>query len=298
MPKTILESFGLNKVTTYDASIHYAKKGPLTEVIDSDIEVGIEVEVENHIMTHNPAPVWVSKGDGSLRNNGVEWITHPMAARWAPHALADLLGSALSKDCCFSPRTSIHVHLNMQSFEVSHVTDAVLLYTVFEPLFYKFTGRGRIKNIYCVPLMDTNLITSMNTQQLARSIELWSKYTGLNIMPIRELGTIEARHMHGTFDHRKIVIWIRLWTKLLEYVRKTGTAAIRRMLLDLHQFTDYQQLLTSIWGTTDSMYLKYESWNDISRSVNVVKRAFLTNTQAAELQRAVTKNSPYFKVGA
>jgi hypothetical protein len=297
MPKSILETFGLAKVATYDASVHYGKKEALPETIDSDIEVGLEVEVENHILTHHPTAAWMSKGDGSLRNNGIEWITRPIAAQWAPHALNDLLGSALSKDCCFSPRTSIHVHLNMQSFDVSHVTDAVLLYTVFEPLFYKFTGRGRIKNIYCVPLMDTQLITAMNSQQLARSIELWSKYTGLNIMPIRELGTIEARHMHGTFDHRKVVIWIRLWIKLLEYVRKTGTAVIRRLLLELHQYSDYQQLMLDIWGQTDSMYLKYESWADISKSVNVVKRAFLMNTGSAELQRAVTKKSPYFTVG-
>jgi hypothetical protein len=227
----------------------------------------------------------------------VEWITHPIAARWAPHALNDLLGNCLSKDCCFSPRTSIHVHLNVQEFDSAQVIDATLLYAAFEPLFYKYTGRGRIKNIYCVPLVDTSLLTGMNAGNLGNILETWSKYTGLNLLPIRDLGTIETRHMHGTFDHRKVVIWIRMWIKLLEYVKRVGTAVVRKTLLDMHQYTDYQQLLTDIFGD-DAINLKYESYRDISRSVNVVKRAFLSTNTVVGLLKTVSKNSPYFKVGA
>jgi Putative amidoligase enzyme len=295
MANSILESYELNKVAVVDASGYYGKLPELPEVINSDIEVGIEVEVENHQLLRQPQGVWISKGDGSLRNNGIEWITYPIKARWAPQALADLLGVSLSKDCCFSPRTSIHVHFNVQSLTSAQVIDIVLLYTAVEQLFYKFTGRGRIKNIYCVPLIDTNLITGMNSGNLGSSLDLWSKYTGLNLLPIRELGTIEARHMHGTFDHRKVVIWIRLWTKLMEYAKRIGTGAVRKLLLDLHKGTDYQQMLTEIFGDTDARYLKYDSWLDVNRSVDVVKRAFLSPQTSLTLIKNITKNSPYFK---
>ena len=297
MSKTILDMFGLEKVSVLDPSAAYATVSPPVEVIESDLEVGIEVEVENHILTRTPTGVWASKGDGSLRNNGIEWITRPIPAKWAPYALRELLEESLSGECCFSPRTSIHVHFNVQSFTSAEVVDATLLYTALEPLFYKFTGRGRIKNIYCVPLMDTNLITGMNGQTLNNTIEAWSKYTGLNLLPVRELGTMEARHMHGTFDHRKISIWIRMWIKLLDYVRKMGTAHMRRMFLDLHQYTDYQQLLNDIFGA-DALMLKYESWDDLSRSVGVVKRAFINLMTVVGLVKGVSKKSPYFKAGA
>lgn len=300
MARSILSTFELNKVTPFEISKDgpYSQMTGLSESIDSDQEIGIEVEVENHAINKHPTSLWMNKGDGSLRNNGVEWITMPVAARWAPHALKDLLGESLNQDCCFSPRTSIHVHFNMQKFDTAQVIDVVLLYTALEPLFFKYTGRGRIKNIYCVPLMDTSLITGMNSSTLGHIIDGWSKYTGLNILPLRELGTIEARHMHGTFDHRKVVIWIRLWIKLMEYCRKQGTPAIRRLLLELGPNTDYQQLLNDIFGVVDAGYLKYESPKDLARSVNVVKRAFLTPTLWQTLVKQVTKTSDYFKVGA
>lgn len=293
MAKSIIEIWGMSPVNTVDASQYYKGMTGLVETVDSDIEVGIEVEVENHEVERRAQPVWVMKGDGSLRNNGVEWITHPIQARWAPHALKDLLVDSISKGCCFSPRTSIHVHFNVQKLEAAKVVDIVLMYTLFEPLFYKFTGRGRIKNIYCVPLMDTNLITGMCSNTFGGVVETWSKYTGLNILPLRELGTIEARHMHGTFDHRKVSIWIRLWTKLIDYCNRNSTTDIRRLLLELHGMTDYQQLLITIFGSDDAMQLKYESYRDLERSVNVVKQAFLNPATNLILLKQVSKKSLY-----
>lgn len=298
MSKSILETYGLNKVAVVNASVYYGKTDISGETIDSDIFLGIEVEVENHRLIDAPQKVWQDKGDNSLRNNGIEWITHPIPARWAPHALQDLLGNCLSKECCFSPRTSIHVHFNVQSMPTAHVIDITLLYAALEPLFYKYTGRGRIKNSYCVPLIDTNLLTGMNQFTLRKSLDVWSKYTGLNLVPIQELGTIEARHMHGTFDHNKVVIWIRLWTKLIEYVTRNAGGNIRRLLLSLDNTTDYQQLLTDVFGT-DAGHLKFESFDkDLKHSVNVVKRAFITNAASLDKSNALSKKSPYFQMGA
>lgn len=296
MAKSIIEIWGMSPVNMVNAGQYYKGMTDLIETVDSDIEVGIEVEVENHEVERRAQPVWVMKGDGSLRNNGVEWITHPIQARWAPHALKDLLVDSISKGCCFSPRTSIHVHFNVQKLEAAKVVDIVLMYTLLEPLFYKFTGRGRIKNIYCVPLMDTNLITGMCSNPFTSVVESWSKYTGLNILPLRELGTIEARHMHGTFDHRKVSIWIRLWTKLIDYCNRNSTTDIRRLLLELHGMTDYQHLLVTIFGQDDAMQLKYESFRDLERSVNVVKQAFINPATNAILLKQISKKSLYLGV--
>lgn len=293
MAKSIIDIWGMSPVSIVDPTLAYKDMTGIIETIDSDIEVGIEVEVENHELARAPNWVWVMKGDGSLRNNGVEWITNPIQARWAPHALKDLLVDSISKGCCFSPRTSIHVHFNVQSLEAAKVVDIVLMYTMLEPLFYKFTGRGRIKNIYCVPLMDTNLITSMCSNPFGNVVDQWSKYTGLNILPLRELGTIEARHMHGTFDHRKVSIWIRLWVKLMEYCIRTSTTDLRRLLLEVHEMTDYQQLLVNIFGQDDSMQLKYESFRDLERSVNVVKQAFINPGNHLTIIKQVSKKSIY-----
>lgn len=294
MSKTIREYFGLNTVTGLDCSKYY-KPPSLVETIESQMAVGIEVEIENHQLRHQPnGNVWVIKGDGSLRNNGVEYVSVPIQASWAPVALQDLLENALDKSCCFSPRTSIHVHLDMQQWEARQALDMLLMYTVFEGLFYKFTGRGRIKNIYCVPLFDTGMLASCMSKQFSTTLQGWSKYTGLNIIPLQSFGTFEFRHMHGTFDVRKVSIWIRLITKLAEYVRRTGTEAIQKILQGEMRNVDYREWIREIWGM-DSEYLKFESYEDVRKGVDAMKTAFVDGKYTSQLVKRVQEvRGPYF----
>lgn len=297
MSKTIKEYFGLSDPgILLDCKKHFPNPSIGLEVIDSDQGVGIEVEVENHqLKKHANAQVWVLKGDGSLRNNGVEYITLPIAARWAPAALEDLLSSSLDNACCFGPRTSIHVHLDMQQYQTQEVMDVVLLYTMLEGLFYKFTGRGRIKNIYCVPVFDTSLLKGQAVRgHMGATTEVWSKYSGLNLVRLRDLGTLEFRHMHGTFDVRKISIWIRLLTKLCTYTQKMGTEHIRKLCLMGPHKLDMAALLTEIFDN-DAQHLKYESFEDVRKGVDAVKLAF-TSGKASDTFRsnAVEKRGAYF----
>lgn len=275
MSKTIKEYFGLDAVQVVDCAKYYPAPSANLEVIDSDQGVGIEVEVENYSVRRHPNNnVWIMKGDGSLRNNGVEWITLPIAARWTPSALDDLLTASFSEECCFSPRTSIHIHLDMQQYQTHEVMDVVLLYTMLEGLLYKFTGRGRIKNIYCVPVFDTSLLKHQAaTGHIGVTTEQWSKYSGLNLCRLRDLGTLEFRHMHGTFDVRKVSIWIRLLTKMCMYAQKMGTEYIRKLAQMGPAQLNMNELLTEIFDA-DARHLKYETFDDVRRGVDAVKLAF------------------------
>lgn len=301
MSKSIKDYFGLTAPEIVNGAKYYGTPSLSLESIDSDQAVGIEVEVENHALRKHPNQnVWMLKGDGSLRNGGVEYVTLPIAARWAPAALDDLLSAALSTDCCFSPRTSIHVHLDMQEYQTQEVMDVVLLYTMLEGLFYKFTGRGRIKNIYCVPVFDTSLLKGQAVRaHMGVTTEQWSKYSGLNLLRLRDLGTLEFRHMHGTFDVRKVSIWIRLLTKMCTFVQKRGTEYIRKLCQSGNQQLDVQKLLPEIFGE-DARYMKYESFEDVRKGVDAVKLAF-TNTKMTQqfASNAGDKKGAYFnKLGA
>lgn len=296
MSKTIREYFGLDRVAIVDCQKYYGTPSQSLEVITSEQGVGIEVEVENHQLSRAPnANVWMLKGDGSLRNGGVEYVTVPIAARWAPSALADLLSSSLSTDCCFSPRTSIHVHLDVQDYQTEQVMDVVLLYTMLEGLLYKFTGRGRIKNIYCVPVFDTSLLKGQAIRgHMGATIEAWSKYSGLNLIRLRDLGTMEFRHMHGTFDVRKVSVWIRLLTKMCTYAQKMGTEHIRKLCQMGLGHLDVDSLLKEIFDT-DSIHLKYESPEDMRKGMDTVKLAFTGDKAMMVFRRNATeKNGAYF----
>lgn len=294
--KTIQEYYGLPKIQAV-SELAEQYRYDLPDRVDCERAVGIEVELENYILTKAPSSAWIQKGDGSLRNNGVEYVTNPIEARLAPDMLYNLLHESLSKEVCFSPRTSIHVHVNVLDLTTEQVITAVMLYAAFESLFYKYTGRGRIKNIYCVPLMDTTLLTGINHSTINTVRQSWSKYSGLNLLPVAELGTLEFRHMHGTFDHRKVIIWVRLLTKLVEFARTQDTKEVRRQLLQFHRYTDYQQFLTRVFGD-DTMYLKYESYADIASSINSMKKSFIQNMDLSLYGKELSRESAYFKASA
>jgi Putative amidoligase enzyme len=291
MSKTVKEFFGLNAVAIGDPSKIYKQT---VDIIDSDEAVGIEVEVEAAQHDRNPNPnVWVSKGDGSLRNNGIEWITVPIPARWAPAALDDLLGNCLSKSCCFSPRTSIHVHVDMQKYETHQVMDVVLLYTLLESALYQYTGRGRIKNIYCVPVFDTSMLRGQAGRgNLSSTLQGWSKYSGLNLLRLADLGTIEFRHMHGTFDSHKVAVWIRLLIKLCTFARDAGTEHIRKLVQSSEQSINVQSLLREVFGGDADVFAKDVS---VTRGLDACRTAFIGNrTLDTYGANARAKSGAYF----
>lgn len=266
--------------------------------IPSDHLVGIEVEVENVATNDLPrGTVWRVESDGSLRNNGMEFVSAPIRASEAPMALAQLLRDVLREACHFSPRTSVHVHLNVQDMEQSQLYDLVMLYAVYEKLFYRFAGRGRIRNIFCVPITDTKLMASMAECSAGTG---WSKYTGLNLVPIRGdgdrggYGTIEFRQMHGTFSIDKLCCWIDLITTLKEFVLKSSTKDIRQMILTMDREFDYHGLLQRIFGEK-AAWLKYTGFEDVQETYLVAKSALCSSKVRGNLSATVSSDSPFYK---
>jgi hypothetical protein len=291
---SILEYYGMSPVKTVDAARYYSKQPVPTELITSDRVVGIEVEVENWSLKHDPAKVWQRITDGSLRNNGVEYITYPIAAKWTPYALQDLLGNAFSDECCFSPRTSTHIHVNCQDLKTVQVIDILLLYAALEPFFYQFAGRGRSKNIYCVPLQDAEMVAFAANRDLNVIVQSWSKYTGFNLLPLAEKGTLEFRHMHGTFNHTKLSVWIRLILKLFDYVLVQGTGNIRKLVRGLNGNSDVIGLMIDVFGD-DSRQFNNMTYATIKDAVEITRQAFMKPEKNGELLNARTTKSLYFK---
>lgn len=289
---TIRAMAGMNAVKVFDASKMYKGK-QVVEECKSSLAVGIEVEVENHTLKVSPSQyVWAGVADGSLRNGGIEYVSKPIAASFAAHAIGELLGDCLDeKECCFSPRTSIHVHINMQDVETTVVEDIILLYSLFEKLFFRFTGRGRIKNIYCVPLIDTACLSGMLTNGVFHSRSSWSKYAALNILPLSEYGTIEFRHMHGTFDIKKISVWIRMLTTLCDNVITRG--GFRDEIAKMGKDYDFTGLLYNIFGE-DIEHLRYKNYDDVSQALGRVRSAFINPSNTAALASARDSKSTYF----
>src|SRR5690348_5544085 len=109
----VIEIYGNRPPVSRNLAIKHLKANvPDLPVIESQQLVGIEIEIENWTSKQSEVSrVWSSKDDGSLRNNGIEWVSTPIVAAQAPFALYHLLNDVVSPVCCFSPRTSVHIHL-------------------------------------------------------------------------------------------------------------------------------------------------------------------------------------------
>ena len=178
-----------------------------------DTYVGLELEVESvstedHWVGFDAG--WIDiKEDHSLRNYGREFITKPRPPKEALELFKNVHATVQWRNPRekFSQRTSIHVHVNCQNMTPAQVRQLVLLYALYEEAFFGMVSPERRDNIHCVPLTDTHLV-NLFKNEIGYMAARWHKYTALNIIPLRTLGTVEFRHMQGHDDPALMSDWL------------------------------------------------------------------------------------------
>ena len=175
---------------------------------------GMECEIESVASRHDIGE-YRATTDGSLRNSGIEFISSPLPKEPLLNAFSHLHQNIeyINPDEAFSQRTSIHVHVNCRSLETTQVKNMLLLYALYEPFFFALCEPQRRDNIHCVALSDTYLPGTYHADINALAHN-WHKYTAFNIIPLREHGTVEFRHMQGTGDFELVTQWLNLLDNL------------------------------------------------------------------------------------
>jgi len=206
--------------------------GVASHVASKSFIAGMECEIENirrvndNLMDGEGA--WSMTEDGSLRNNGKEFISKPLP-RATLLAEFDKLHDQIEyktqdRTVAFSPRTSVHVHVNCPDLEPSQVRSIVLWYALFEPLFFLMVDESRRNNIHCVGL-DQTVLSDIYKRNLEYLHSKWSKYSALNILPLNKYGTIEFRGMRSTGDLDAIYKWV----EIIDELRHTSQALFQSL---------------------------------------------------------------------
>lgn len=227
---------------------------------------GVELEIENASFEWE-TQFWTAKEDGSLRNHGVEFVSKPttysvLVARleqfYAEHQLRERKENDItySADSNFSDRTSIHVHSNCTDITAEQLSTICLIYSVVERLLYRFIGNERDMNIFCVPWYETTInhrvINSIVTGNMA-PLRRWHKYTGLNLLTLTTLGTIEWRHMHGNCDIEFIAGWLRLISHHYRVAKSISFEELQHRLLGLNTTSQYRNMLDFLFEKDASL---------------------------------------------
>ena len=224
----------------------------------SNTAIGVEIELER-CERYPELPGWRVIGDGSLRENGVEFVFNgPAGGESAVERLEAFRNhvSRKRKPYFCSERTSIHVHMNVLDLEVSQLKQLLRLYLLMEPYIFSLCGEGRADNIYSLAVYEgleqiNALSLLLETNNLARYHHLLhdgalTKYSGMNLTCLHSFGTLEFRGHEGTTDTDRIYLLINTLLRLKEAVVTDNICA--EDLLDLVHIEEPDAIFTRVFG--------------------------------------------------
>lgn len=195
---------------------------------------GVEVEYENVI---DPPCVrdihWSATPDGSLRNNGLEFITEPIPLHNAVTAFRHLNNVAKFAGWEDTARTGIHVHADMRDLTFDRVKGVIAAYAAFEPLMFRLVDPTREENIYCVPWYrapdQAGIVPflgrgRMDTERTAGMALV--KYSALYLRPLWRFGTLEFRQAETWREPAPFRRWICAISRLVEWGKDETPASV------------------------------------------------------------------------
>lgn len=257
-----MESLKLSQIWSYNPIPKVESLPGKIPVSNKSIVFGLELELEkvqykSHVMTI-PA-TWIVTDDGSLKLDGVEFISIPLKQLYLETELKRLYDGL--ENFKSTLRCSTHVHMNVRDFTLKELAGFVLLYQVFEKSFFKYVGLERWDNFFCVPLFEIptivgNALKCMESNQPSMT---WKKYSALNLCPIwggdgsKTLGTVEFRHMRGTGDIESIINWVNLIARLKLAAKKMPLEEIKDHIKVMNTTSGYYWLVTEVFGQWASL---------------------------------------------
>lgn len=296
----------LSKILGYDVVRHkacevnpshmkqYVGENPIK---DSTL-VGIELEFENYTKNLPDGELrqvfqynWINQTDGSLRNHGMEFITHIGFNASDCDAALGVMQAALTcpeyAKIDASARCGVHVHLNMLDETVGTCQKLILLYCIFEQFLFQYSG-NRQQNLNCVPMLDVKEVeelsafldnpTKVSEGQFIHMIKSFDKYGAFNLHALLEHGTIEFRHHAGTKDMKVVRKWLRMLLEMLNYARVTPIEHLKTTLFELNTKSHYYQFFNQVFPCLAGEQ-GYEIRKDMRENVARLKEIILLHKQ-------------------
>lgn len=166
---------------------------------------------------------WATHDDGSLRDNGVEFVLRdPLMGKDLSDAISLLLDPMPPLETTY--RTSVHVHIDARDLELSELKTAVLLYALTEQGFFNYVGGQRETNNYCIPWYEAPeylfpvskalFDAEVDKGILGRACANAQRYAALNINALRKYGSLEFRHYGDNVTEARIREWIGICLQL------------------------------------------------------------------------------------
>ena len=204
-----------------------------------DGAIGLEIETESkapYVYIKDLTDLWNVHNDGSLRQNGVEYVfSTPYDYKSVNYAKALAVFDEQAKVAKFIPSvyTSVHVHLNVTNSEVVEVFNFMALYFIVEELLNEYCGPDRNGNLFCLKTSSAECVYRVARDMVAafdkgpefakhyisRLSQNALKYAAMNLYTLRQFGSLEIRTHPGTVNIDEIHRWISILVGLFKFAK-------------------------------------------------------------------------------
>lgn len=253
-------------------------------------KVGIEIEVENcnpHV-DNDLGGVWVGKQDGSLKNEGREFVTNG-------GIVGTQIISAIDGFCKVAekhklsvgyPRAGIHIHVDCTDLSMDEDSNQLAIMTAFylliEHAVFSYAGDWRQWCGFCDPINASNrnikivkslLRKDVNYEEFSDSLHRFDRYTGYNLQSLSKYGTVEYRHLPTTFDSKRITEWINLLLQIKKVALEwdfTKDFLAEVSLKTPREFA--REKLGSYWNILAAHFDEGRAWGAVDDCVYVLAR--------------------------
>jgi len=227
-------------------------------------DVGIEVEVEGNKFPKQSGllpSTWKYVEDHSLRGyDNAEYILRkPVPFNKVEKVVTDLFttltefGSILDD----SNRTSVHVHLNCQTFYADRMATFAALFFSVEELLSAWAGEYRVGNLFCLRAKDAPAIVT-KIRDIIRSgfrqhVSDGMHYAGFNAHSLAKFGSVEIRFLRGATEPQLIIDWVKMLERL--YVL-SGELKDPREVMNMFSYGGPINYLHEVFGDTFPILFK------------------------------------------
>lgn len=235
-----------------------------------DEMIGLEFEYEGVDAISIPAKEYSlyfdMVDDGSLRDNGKEFVfSEPLFGEDLSWALTTMERLTQKWQFLTTYRTSVHVHLDVRDLTPEEIHKLCILYTLFERPLFSFAGPERADNNFCIPWYRSNvyfryialLRSPRAAQKFSDATHNMGRYSSLNLLALREHGSLEFRHMEGTTDMARVAKWVNMIMclkkacKTLEFDNYNILAHLSQVGPEALVRSVFGDLLTGYWTPRD-----------------------------------------------
>jgi hypothetical protein len=242
----ICELFGLSG--TYKNSKQEGHKWPYL--------VGLEMEVENWQNMNQyydgelpDISPWSVHSDDSLRNGSEFVLTNPLSGTALEEAL-DVFFNQIPGKHTSGPRTSTHIHINMQDATVEQVRVMFVIMYTLEHSLYHVVGQGRKWGGYSMALSEMEhdrlrrILIATDARDVRESLQGRrnnDRYYGLNTASLQRHGTAEFRYFAGGLSKEELCSYIDFVTS----IKTLSLSADMQTLLDINSCEELRAMLGS-----------------------------------------------------